>query len=72
MVTLLILPCYDLKLAYEKCKENHETNTMEGSYSSAHTALLIDTSQQIMSGILQRKLIGINTHVSSIQINPGV
>ena len=45
---------------------------MEGSYLSAHTACLINTSQRIMSGILQRELLGINTHASSIEINPGV
>ena len=70
--TPLILPCYDLILACEICKENHETNTMEDGYSSAHTARLINTSQQIMSGILQREPLGINTHASSIKINHGV
>ena len=45
---------------------------MEGGHSSAHTANLINTSQQIMSGILQREPLSINTHASSIQINPGV
>ena len=43
--TLLILPCYDFILAYKICKGNHETNMMEDSYSFAHTACLIDTSQ---------------------------
>ena len=45
---------------------------MEDGYLSAHTVRLIDTSQRIMSGILQREPLGINTHASSIQINPGV
>ena len=70
--TPLILPCYDLILACKICKGNHETNMMEDGYSSAHTAHLIDTSQRIMSGVLQREPLGINTHASSIQINPGV
>ena len=45
---------------------------MEDGYSSTHTACLIDTSQQIMSGNLQRGLLGINTNASSIGNNPGV
>ena len=45
---------------------------LEDGYSSAHTAGLINTSQQIMSGNLQRRLLSINTHASSIVIKPGV
>ena len=45
---------------------------MEDGYSSAHTACLIDTSQKIMSGNLQRGPLGINTNASSIGNNPGV
>ena len=70
--TPLILSCYDFILACEICRGNHETNTMEDGYLSAHTECLINTSQRIMSGILQRELLGINTHASSIEINPGV
>ena len=45
---------------------------MEDGYSSAHTARLIDTSQRIMSGNLQRGLLRINTNASSIGNNSGV
>ena len=59
-------------LIHEICKGNHETNTMEDGYSSAHTARLIDTSQRIMSGNLQRGPLRINTNASSIGNNSGV
>ena len=45
---------------------------MEDGDSFTHTAHLIDTSQQIMSGNLQRRPLGINTNVSSIGNAPGV
>ena len=45
---------------------------MEDGYSFAHTVHLINTSQQIMSGNLQRGPLGINTNVSSIGNEPGV
>ena len=45
---------------------------MEDGYSFTHTAHLIDTSQQIMSGNLQRGLLGISTNASSIGNGPGV
>ena len=45
---------------------------MEDGYSFAHTAHLIDTSQRIMSGNLQRGSLGINTNASSIGNEPGV
>ena len=45
---------------------------MEDDYLSAHTAHLIDTSQQFMSGVLQRELLCIYTNVSFIVFNPGV
>ena len=45
---------------------------MEDGYSFAHTACLIETSQQIMSGNLQRGPLGINTNASSIGNEPGV
>ena len=45
---------------------------MEDGYSSTYTARLIDTSQRIMSGNLQRGPLGINTNASSIWNKPGV
>ena len=45
---------------------------MEDGYLSAHTACLIDTSKQIISGVLQRELLCIYTNASSIVFNPGV
>ena len=45
---------------------------MEDGYSHTHTVHLINTSQRIMSGILQRELPCIYTNVSSIAFNPGV
>ena len=45
---------------------------MEDGYSFAHTAHLIDTSQQIMPGNLQRGPLCINTNASSIGNEPGV
>ena len=45
---------------------------MEGNYLSAHTAHLINISQQIMSGNLQRRPLSINIHASSIKNKPGV
>ena len=59
-------------LIYEISKGNHKTNMMEDGYSFAHTAHLIDTSQWIMSGNLQRGPLGKNTNVSSIGNEPGV
>ena len=45
---------------------------MKDGYSFTHTACLIDTSQQIMSGNLQRGPLSINTNVSSFGNEPGV